>query len=303
MDNNLIDISNRRSTEERDFIPWNGCLMIIINFLILFGGIGIIVGFSIRRYYVDATYIVIGVVLILVSLVFFFGFFTNDPNESIVVLFYGSYKGTIKENGFFWINPLVNFIKVSLKNRNLDGGVIKVNDRDGSPIEIAIVVVWKVNNTAQAIFDVENYQTYLRVQSESAIRYIASSYPYDKHDDNQPSLRGVHHEVIDNLIYQLQIKSKAAGVSIVDAKITHLAYSPEISNAMLKRQQAQAVIEARQKIIQGAVGIVRESITSLENMNLRMNDDQKANLVTNLLVVLCSESQVNPVVNTGSSMV
>jgi len=301
MEINLIENNQIRHTPENIFTPKNGCLILILNFLLFFGGIAIIVGFAVS--YELAGLCSIGVVCIIMSLILFFGFFTNNPNESLVVLFYGSYQGTIKDNGFFWINPLTNFIRVSLKNRNLDGGVLKVNDKGGSPIEIAIVVVWRVENTAQATFDVENYETYLRVQSESAIRHIASSYPYDKHDENEPSLRGLHPEIINHLIIELQKKARDAGILIVDAKITHLAYSPEISNAMLKRQQAQAIIEARQKIIQGAVGIVKESVLNLENMNLRMNDDQKANLVSNLLVVLCSENQVNPVVNTGSKMV
>ena len=301
MQKNLIDISQKRHSDDILFSPKNGCLMLVLNFILFFGGLGMAIGFGITHGL--QALISIGVICMVISLIFFFGFFTNEPNEAIVVLFYGSYQGTIRENGFFWINPLSNFIRVSLKSRNLDGGVIKVNDKGGCPIEIAIVVVWNVNNAAQAIFDVESYETYLKVNSESAIRHIASSYPYDKHNETEPCLRGLHPEIIDHLIIEMQKKTKDAGIEIVDAKITHLAYSPEISNAMLKRQQAQAIIEARQAIIQGAVGIVRESISSLENMNLRMNDDQKANLVTNLLVVLCSENQVSPVVNTGSSRI
>ena len=164
----------------------------------------------------------------------------------------------------------------------MDGAVTKVNDKDGSPIEIAIVVVWKVENTAQAVFDVENYDNYLKIQSESAIRHIASSYPYDKHDENEPSLRGLHPEIIDHLIVEMQKKARDAGIKIIDAKITHLAYSPEVSNAMLRRQQAQAVIEARQKIIQGPVEIVNDAVSSFENMDFKMNDNQKSNLTTNL---------------------
>lgn len=289
-------------SEEKILNPVNGCLFLLINFILMFGGIALIVIFCTTGRGDLAPFSAIGAVMIVMSFIFFTGFFTNDPNTAIIVLFYGTYRGTIKDNGFFWINPLTNFIRLSLKSRNLDGGVIKVNDKDGSPIEIAIVVVWKVANTAQATFDVENYELYLKVQSESAIRHIASSYPYDKHDENEPSLRGLNPIIIQNLVNELQLKTKQAGIIIEDAKITHLAYSPEISNAMLKRQQAQAIIEARQKIIQGAIGIVRESVTSLDNMNLKMNDQQKANLVTNLLVVLCSENQVNPVVNAGSSL-
>ncbi len=298
MDTNLIESITRNKTEERLILPKGGYLMIILTILIFLAGIGMVVLFIHRN---SVSYLPIGIICIFISIISLKGFFTNYPNESIAVLLFGSYIGSIKESGFFWINPLTKFIRVSLKQRNFNGGVIKVNDKDGSPIEIAIIIVWKVSNTAQALFDVESYQNYLNVQSESAVRTIASSYPYDKHEENQPCLRGLDPVIIHDLITELGKKTIQAGISILDAKITHLAYSPEISNAMLKRQQAQAIIDARQKIINGAVGIVRQSIASLENMNLRMNDDQKANLVTNLLVVLCSESQVTPVVNTGYS--
>ena len=275
---NLIEIRNRNYSEEKILNPFNGWIFLLINFLVLIISIAIL--WVITK--TTEALLSIGGVILIFSFFLSFGLFTNEPNVAIVVLFYGKYQGTIKSNGFFWINPFTNFTRISLRSKNMDGAVTKVNDKDGSPIEIAIVVVWKVENTAQAVFDVENYDNYLKIQSESAIRHIASSYPYDKHDENEPSLRGLHPEIIDHLIVEMQKKARDAGIKIIDAKITHLAYSPEVSNAMLRRQQAQAVIEARQKIIQGPVEIVNDAVSSFENMDFKMNDNQKSNLTTNL---------------------
>jgi len=291
------NLNVRKSTQENIIIPRGGGTGLLITFvLLILTVVSIVIAAAIEIF----PLIALGVVCFILFFINNFGFFTIEPNEAFVLTYYGKYVGTVKENGFFWINPFTSKTRISLKSKNLNGAQIKVSDKDGNPIEIAVVVVWKIKDTAKATFDVENYVEYITVNSESAIRHVASSYPYDKHGDDEPSLRGQHPDVMKTLITELEDKTKDAGISIEDAKITHLAYSPEISNAMLKRQQAEATIQARQKIIQGACGIVRDSINSLTNMDIKMTDDQKAHLVTNLLVVMCSESQVNPVVNTGS---
>ncbi len=232
------------------------------------------------------------------------GFFTLEPNESSVLVLFGEYKGTSKTEGFQWTNPFYSKTKLSLRSRNFDGEKLKVNDKKGSPIEISAVVVWKVRDTAKATFDVNDYAHFVRVQSDSAVRHLANEYPYDHGEDEdeaQPTLRSGAEEISGALLVQLQERLNNAGVEVEEARLNHLAYAPEIAGAMLKRQQAEAVIAARKKIVEGAVSMVDMAIDHLEKGDvIKMDDERKAAMVSNLLVVLCGESEVHPVVNTGT---
>lgn len=230
------------------------------------------------------------------------GFFVLQPNEAAAIILFGSYLGTVKNSGWHWTNPFATKKKVSLRTRTMNGEKLKVNDEMGNPIEIAAVVVWKVDNTAQALFDVENYLDYVQTQSETAVRHLARMYPYDITDDgNQISLRGSADEVSDALRIELQERLGQAGVVVQEARLSHLAYAPEIAAAMLQRQQAAAIIAARQKIVEGAVGMVQMALTKLnENGIVDLDEERKATMVSNLLVVLCGERAAQPVVNAGS---
>jgi regulator of protease activity HflC (stomatin/prohibitin superfamily) len=229
------------------------------------------------------------------------GFFTLQPNEAAVLLLFGAYRGTLSESGFWFTNPLNRKFKISRRARNLNGDKLKVNDKRGNPIEIAAVVVWRVRDTAQAVFDVDNYENYVRIQSESAVRHVASSYAYDDGEANELTLRGGSDEVSAALKHELQDRLAKAGVQVEEARLTHLAYAPEIAQAMLRRQQAEAVIAARQKIVHGAVSMVEMALRELsEKKVVNLDEERKAAMVSYLLVVLCGESEVHPVVNTGT---
>ena len=265
------------------------------------------------------------------------GFFTLQPNEARVLVLFGDYRGTVRESGFHWGNPFYtsgpqNFRmaaaavsamqakrgggknepaegqrpalgrnKISLRARTLNGDTLKVNDKRGNPIEIAVVVVWRVADTAQAVFDVDNYETYMRTQSESAVRHLASQYFYDDGEEGEATLRGNVDDVSRALRAELQDRLVKAGITVDEARLTHLAYAPEIAQAMLRRQQAEAVIAARQKIVHGAVSMVHMALTELaEKQVVQLDDERRAAMVSNLMVVLCGESEVHPVVNTGT---
>lgn len=229
------------------------------------------------------------------------GFFTLQPNEAAVVILFGAYKGTVKKSGWHWANPFYTKKKISLRQRNLNGEKIKVNDEMGNPIEIATVIVWRVDNTAEAVFDVENYINYVGTQSESALRHLAGLYPYDSNDEKQLSLRGSADEVSEALKVELQNRLGKAGVIVEEARLSHLAYAPEIAAAMLQRQQASAIIAARQKIVEGAVGMVEMALNMLnENGIVELDEERKAAMVSNLLVVLCGERSTQPIINTGT---
>jgi hypothetical protein len=229
------------------------------------------------------------------------GFFVVNPNEARLLVLFGGYRGSVLQNGFFWTNPFTIKRMISLRARNFDGQKLKVNDLSGNPIEIAAVVVWRVTNTAQALLDVDDYSDYVHIQSESAVRQLASSHPYDHSADDGISLRTGREEVTRELKVQLDERLSLAGVEVLEARLSHLAYAPEIAGAMLRRQQADAVIAARKKIVEGAVGMVEDALHLLEKNNvLHMDDERKAQMVSNLLVVLCSESEATPVINTGS---
>jgi regulator of protease activity HflC (stomatin/prohibitin superfamily) len=241
-----------------------------------------------------------------VSLIWLFlwvGFFTLQPNVAAVLILLGRYTGTVKQSGFHWVNPLQMLMEkdVSLRAHNLNGQTIKVNDLRGNPIDIAAVVVWRVTNTAQAVFDVEDYAGYVTVQSESALRHLASVYPYDMSQDGELTLRGSMDEVSLALQKELQDRVAKAGVTINEARLSHLAYAPEIAGAMLQRQQAEAIIAARTRIVDGAVGMVEMALEKLEQHGtIKLDEERRAAMVSNLLVVLCGQSAVHPVVNAGT---
>jgi regulator of protease activity HflC (stomatin/prohibitin superfamily) len=249
------------------------------------------------------------------------GFFTLQPNEARVLILFGDYRGTTRQVGFFWANPfyangsggrvqsrrdggsrLLRY-KISLRARTLNGEKIKVNDRAGNPVEIAAVVVWRVSDTARAVFDVEDFEAYVALQSETALRHLATAYAYDhgEGEDTAITLRGNVDEVSQALREELQQRLAKAGVTVAESRLTHLAYAPEIAQAMLRRQQAEAIIAARQKIVEGAVGMVDRALYLLSEKRLvQLDEERKAAMVSNLMVVLCGESQVNPIVNTGT---
>ena len=229
------------------------------------------------------------------------GFFTVNPNEGRVLQFFGRYIGTVQDPGLRWANPFYTKERVSLRVRNFETSKLKVNDNRGNPIEIAAVVVWKVIDTAEAVFEVDDYINYVHVQSEAAVRNLATNYPYDAFEENEVSMVGHQPEISEHLKQENQDRLAKAGIEIIESRISHLAYSPEIAQAMLRRQQAAAVIAARRKIVEGAVGMVEHARGELAAKEvLELDEERKASMVSNLLVVLCSETETQPVVNTGS---
>ena len=241
---------------------------------------------------------IMGVLLCLWGLT---GLFTVNPNEAKVLQLFGGYRGTVRQPGLRWVNPFYAKRRISLKVRNFESQKLKVNDRSGSPIEIAAVVVWRVIDTAEALFHVDDFENFVRVQSESALRNLASSYPYDSHESGEIALQSHTSEVADRLKKEIQDRLDQAGVEVLDARISHLAYSPEIAHAMLQRQQASAVIAARQKIVEGAVGMVEMALQHLEtNKIVDLDAASRSQLVSNLLVVLCSERGTQPTVSVTS---
>jgi len=240
------------------------------------------------------------IALLILAVLTGIGFMVVEPNGSKVLLLFGSYRGTVKQSGFQWVNPFTTRRKLSLRARSLTGEKLKVNDLAGNPVEIAAIVVWRVRDTFSASFEVDNYSQYVSMQSETAVRHLASSYPYDAEDDTI-SLRRNADEVSAALQAELQERLARAGVEVIEARLSHLAYAPEIAGAMLRRQQASAIIAARQRIVEGAVGMVEMALDRLEEyQKLKLDDERKAAMVSNLLVVLCSEHAVQPVLNTGT---
>jgi regulator of protease activity HflC (stomatin/prohibitin superfamily) len=229
------------------------------------------------------------------------GFFQVQPNQGVVLLLFGRYAGTARETGLRWTNPFLTKRAVSLRVRNFESSKLKVNDADGNPIEIAAVIVWQVVDTAEAVFQVDDYENYVHIQSESALRQMAQSYPYDAHDDGKPSLRSHGDEITAHLRDQIQERLGRAGVQVLEARISHLAYAQEIAQAMLQRQQAGAIIAARTRIVEGAVSMVEMALAHLNEHNIvQLDEERKAAMVSNLLVVLCGERGTQPVLNTGS---
>lgn len=244
----------------------------------------------------------LGIILSLPVVGFLYaGFFTVNPNEGRVLQFFGSYIGTVRDPGLRWANPLYTKKRVSLRVRNFETSKLKVNDNRGNPIEIAAVVVWKVIDTAEAVFEVDDYINYVHVQSEAAVRNLATNYPYDAFEENEVSMVGHLPEISEHLKKENQDRLTTAGIEIIESRISHLAYAPEIAQAMLRRQQAAAIIAARRKIVEGAVGMVDHALGELSAKEIvELDEERKASMVSNLLVVLCSESETQPVINTGS---
>jgi regulator of protease activity HflC (stomatin/prohibitin superfamily) len=242
-----------------------------------------------------------GVLAVAACVLGWVGLFVVNPNEAKVLQLFGEYVGTVRDAGLCWANPLLSKRRVSLRVVSTEVQQIKVNDLDGNPVEIAAIVVWKVVDSAQAVFVVDHYQEYVRVQSEAAVRTLASRYPYDAHDDVVVSLRGNTQQVAEHLQREIEERVHLAGVKVLEARISHLAYAPEIAQAMLQRQQAGAIIAARTKIVEGAVGMVEMALQRLSaNQVVQLDDERKAAMVSNLLVVLCGERATQPVVNAGS---
>jgi regulator of protease activity HflC (stomatin/prohibitin superfamily) len=268
------------------------------------------------------TLIIADVVLVIFNFLFWFGFMQIEPNEARVMIFFGKYDGTVKQNGFFWVNPFYNKSKLTLRARNLDAEPIKVNDKNGNPVMIGLVVVWRVSDTYKAAFNVDTgsltavttvntvahkmaaYENFVKVQSDAALRNVAGLYAYDQtgtESHTELTLRSGGEEINDILEKQLNERLAIAGIEVVEARINYLAYAPEIAAVMLRRQQADAIIAAREKIVDGAVGMVKMALTKLSEENIiELDDDKKAAMVSNLLVVLCSEENAQPVLNTGT---
>jgi len=272
-------------------------MLLILAVFVLFFGANFIGAMRQREVLVGLGFLFAAVV----SFVSLFGLTVVNPNEAAVVVLFGSYIGTVKSPGLWWVNPLSIRRRVSLRIRNFESGKLKVNDRDGNPIEIAAVIVWKVVETAEAMFEVDDYVNFVHVQSEAAVRNLATSFPYDAHEEGQMSLRGHTTEIAEKLKGEIQDRLAKAGVDVIESRISHLAYAPEIASAMLQRQQASAIVAARVKIVEGAVGMVEMALDELNKKQVvDLDEEKKAAMVSNLLVVLCSDRHTQPVVNTGT---
>ncbi len=275
-----------------------GLLMIVLFVAVLV----VAVAGMVQAARVDRPVALVGwVLLALVDAVAAGGLFTVAPNEGQVLQLFGAYRGTARQEGLRWANPFLSKKRVSLRVRNFESARLKVNDTDGNPIEIAAIVVWRVVDTAEAKFEVDDYENYVKVQTESAVRNLATRYPYDAHVDGQLSLRGSTDEVAKGLKHEIQDRLAKAGVEVIEARISHLAYAPEIAAAMLRRQQAGAIIAARQRIVEGAVGMVEMALDLLaQSGKVQLDEERKAAMVSNLLVVLCADREAQPVVNAGT---
>jgi regulator of protease activity HflC (stomatin/prohibitin superfamily) len=242
-----------------------------------------------------------GIAMVLGAIFLMLGLYKVEPNQAAVLDLFGKYVGTVKDNGLRWNNPFYGKKKVSLRVRNFESSKLKVNELDGSPIEIAAVIVWQVVDSAEAVYNVDDYESFVHIQSESAVRTMATSYPYDQHEEGQFALRSHAAEVSKHLMEELQERLADAGVKVLDSRISHLAYAPEIAQAMLQRQQANAIIAARTRIVAGAVGMVEMALAELQkNGVVQLDEERKAQMVSNLLVVLCGERSTQPIVNAGS---
>ncbi len=278
-------------TAEKTASPISGWTMLVVVLALLVGGI----------YALFEEMFVTGAITLFLFLILSTGFFTVQPNNAKVLVLFGKYIGTVITDGFFWANPFYTKTHISLRLRNFNSEVLKVNDQRGNPVEIGIIVVWKVVNTAQAVFDVDDYSNFVKIQSEAAVRHLASIYPYDQGEDDEVTLRGGSDQVSEALLIEIQDRLKKAGVLIEEARLSHLAYAPEIASAMLRRQQAEAIIAARRKIVQGAVSMVEMALTELSHLDIvTFDEERKAAMVSNLLVVLCGETEAQPVINTGT---
>jgi regulator of protease activity HflC (stomatin/prohibitin superfamily) len=279
--------------EEKNFTPASGYLFL----LILLGVIGSVIFSFIGEIYW------LGVLLTFVSILILPGFTVVNPNTSCVMVLFGAYKGTIKTNGFYWVNPFFNKKRISLRARNFDSEPIKVNDKNGNPIKIGLVLVWKVDNTYKAAFDVDNYEHFVLVQSDAALRKLAGLYPYDNFEGHEAeiTLRGGGEEVNDELEREIRERLQIAGINVIEARINYIAYAEEIAGAMLRRQQASAVVSARFKIVEGAVSMVEMALEQLSSKKIiDLDEEKRAAMVSNLMVVLCGDKDANPIINAGT---
>lgn len=277
---------------EKSFSPLSGYVMLlVVMVLILMGSVGVAFARNFHLFW----FLGIGLFMAL-------GFFFVNPNDSVVLVLFGDYKGTVKQNGFYWVNPFFSRKRISLRARNFDSEKIKVNDKVGNPIQIGVILVWQVKDTFKAAFEVDNYENFVRIQSDSAVRTLAGTYPYDNFDnENEVTLRSGHNEVNHALEENLKNRLDIAGIHVVEARIGYLAYASEIAGAMLRRQQAAAVVAARYKIVEGAVSMVQMALDHLKKENIiELDEERKAAMVSNLMVVLCGDKDVSPVVNTGT---
>lgn len=278
---------------EKEIKPGSGYLMLLVLLAVLSG---MIIGVIVIK---NPAFLALMLIVVLILR----GFFVVNPNGSMVMVLFGAYKGTVRENGFFWANPFYSRQRISLRARNFDSERVKVNDKIGNPIMINVILVWQVNDTYKAAFDVDQYEEFVRVQTDAAVRKLAGSYPYDNFDDEQAelTLRSGMDEVNEALENEITERLAIAGIKVMEARIGYLAYAPEIANAMLKRQQAVAIVAARKKIVEGAVGMVEDALTQLSEDNIiDFDDDKKASMVSNLMVVLCGDKEAVPVVNAGT---
>ena len=314
-------MEQREIVTEKNLVPRNGWTPLLVILAMILGAIALLVTSAILQIGIG---LFLGILMIPVALVGLFGMMAISPNDSRVLLLFGEYRGTVTRSGFFWVNPFYSKKKVSLRVRNFETGSVstpeqkdgagqvvmmksrssgkpsKVNDSDGNPIEISSVVVWKVVDTAEALFEVDDYEHFVEVQSEAALRNLATRYPYDS-EEGEVSLRGSTEAICAQLRVDIQERLSDAGVQVLEARISHLAYAPEIAAAMLQRQQAGAIIAARSRIVDGAVGMVEDALGQLQSDGIvQLNDEQRAALVSNLLVVLCSDRNTQPVIQTGS---
>jgi len=271
-------------------------LIVLPLLTILFGWMFLLS--SMENQVLPAVFYMFGLVF---TLICYKGFFMVQPNQAKVLQLFGSYVGSVRQAGLRWANPFYSKEPISLRVRNFESGVMKVNDSSGNPVDIAAVVVWKVVDSAEAIFEVDDYTSFVHIQSEAALRNLATSYPYEAHGDDEIALRSDPQAIAEKLREEVQDRLKKAGVQVIEARITHLAYAQEIASAMLKRQQAQAIVAARSQIVEGAVGMVKMALEELEKQGVvELDEERKANMVSNLLVVLCGEENAQPVLNTGS---
>jgi len=283
---------------EREASVLSGGLML---FVIIGGFAAVTIGLA-RAIQTDTEWAVLGnLVGIVVLTVLLPGLFTVNPNEARVITLFGSYIGSTRRTGLWWTNPFTARRRVSMRIRNFESAKLKVNDQDGNPIEIAAVVVWKVVDSAEAMFEVDNFENFVHVQCEAALRNLATTHPYDAHAEGVMSLRGQTAEIADELRHEIQARLEKAGVEVIESRISHLAYAPEIAGAMLRRQQASAVVAARQKIVEGAVGMVEMALDALAKKQVvNLDEERRAAMVSNMLVVLCSEQNTQPVINAGT---
>jgi regulator of protease activity HflC (stomatin/prohibitin superfamily) len=300
------DRTSRSVTREIDAATANGYLMFVVSVALLVLAVVLFAnGAEQPPSPATPAYLIAAVVVGVLGGFSFRGLYMLQPNQAALLLLFGNYRGTDRNAGLRWANPFYSRTKLSLRAHNLNSDKIKVNDKRGNPIEVGAAIVWRVSDTARAQFDVENYEVYVRVQSEAAIRYLANSYAYDEGDEEahgkEITLRSGIEEVTATLLRELQERLEQAGIVVEDAKLTHLAYAPEIAGVMLRRQQAEAIIAARHKIVTGAVSMVEMALHALsERRVVELDDERKASMVSNLLVVLCAENDVQPVVNAGT---